>query len=88
MVNFLLPAYCEWMVIASLGLSLVFLRMWDELQCMRNGWSSSWCMGEDFNDILGFHERSTSVCSSNAKREFHDFINYFALVDPPLKEGE
>ena len=64
------------------------LRMWDELQCVKNGWSGPQCIGEDFNEILDYQERSTSVCSSNAMVEFHDFINYSTLLDPPLKGGD
>ena len=39
----------------------------------------------DFNEILYPQERSLGLCPMNTMLEFHDFINYSALVDLPLR---
>jgi len=64
------------------------LRMLDELGSIRDEWSGSWCIGEDFNEILHAYERSSGVCPSNAMNEFRDFINQRALMDLPLRGGD
>jgi len=42
----------------------------------------------DFNEILYSQERSTDVCPFNAMVEFQEFINYSALLDLPVREGD
>ena len=64
------------------------LRFWAELHSARDGWPGPWCFGGDFNEILYPQERSSGVCPANTMMEFHDFINYAALVDLPLRGGE
>ena len=64
------------------------LSMWEELRCTREGWSGPWCVAGDFNEILHGHERSSGVCLSNTMAEFRDFINFSALLDPPLRGGD
>jgi len=60
------------------------LRFWKELRRIRDGWPSPWCIAGDFNEILYPQERSSGLCPMNIMLEFHDFINYSALVDLPL----
>ena len=64
------------------------LKMWDELQRIRDGWFGPWCIGRDFNETLHSQERSTGVCPSNVMVEFQDFINHSALMDLPLRGGD
>jgi len=66
----------------------VKLRSWEELRRTRNGWPRPWCIGGDFNEILYPQERSSGLCPRNTMLEFHDFINYAALVDLHLRGGE
>ena len=64
------------------------LRFWEELQRSRDGWPGPWCIGGNFNEILYPRERSTGSCPMNTMLEFHDFIDYSALEDLPLRGGE
>ena len=64
------------------------LRFWEELQRTRDGWPGPWCIGGDFDEILYPQERSSGLCPMNTMVEFHDFINYGALVDLPLHGGD
>ena len=54
------------------------------MRCTRDGWSNPWCVAGNFNEILHGHKRSTDVCPSNTMGEFREFINFYALMDPPL----
>jgi len=80
----------EWAFMGVYGPQSRFdkLRMWEELQSTRDGWSGPWCVAGDFNEILHGHERSTGVGSSNTMAEFRNFINASALMDPPLRGGD
>ena len=51
-----------------------------------DGWSLV-LFGGDFSEILDHQERSTGARHSVAIEEFRDFINYFALMDLPLRRG-
>ena len=64
------------------------LRFWEELRSIKDNWSGPWCLGGDFDEVLYTQERSSGLCPMNTIQEFHDFINYSALVDLPLRGGD
>jgi len=57
---------------------------WEELHLIKDKWSRPWCARGDFNEILYTHKMSLCLSPFNSTEEFHDFINYCALVDLPL----
>ena len=59
--------------------------MREQLQCTRDGWSDPWCVAGDFNEILQEHKRNIGVCPFNTMVDFREFINFSALMDPPLR---
>ena len=58
------------------------------MHCIRDGWSGPWCVTGNFNEILYGHARSTRVCLSNTMAKFQEFINFSALMNPPLRGGD
>jgi len=63
-------------------------RFWEGVQRTRDRWLGPLCLGGDFNEILYPQERSSGLCPMNAMFEFHNFINYSALVDLPLLRAD
>jgi len=53
---------------------------------VRNGWSGPWCIGGEFNEILNCQGVQVFVLLMQWQ-SFCDFINYSALLDPPLRGG-
>ena len=61
---------------------------WDELNLIRNRWTSPWCLFGDFNVIRFPRERLGCQRFSQEMIDFSDFLNSNNLVDLPLDGGQ
>jgi exonuclease III len=61
--------------------------MWEELSGLASWWSTSWCLGGDFNVVRFPSERSGADQFTSAMNDFSEFIFSMGLRDIQLEGG-
>lgn len=57
---------------------------WIEFNDLGNFKEGAWCIGGDFNEVLYSADRNGKRGSNAQKRNFHDWISEFGLIDIPI----